>query len=74
MSGELNTREAEPETIYDSGYRGNLSSARDVLAFVLTPPDVFEAIDEEDRQAAAILLAEAKREAVAEWLRLRKKH
>lgn len=68
MSGEL-----QHETIYENAFRPNPASARDVLAFVLTPVTaVTGVLDPEDFEAASIMLYEAKEEAVQQWLRLNK--
>lgn len=72
MSGELQP-ESEPETVYDSGYRADLSSARHVLAFMLTPLAVFGPVGPEETEAAAELINEAKRQAFVEWQRLNRR-
>lgn len=61
--------EGEFETLYDSGHRADFASARDVLAFVLTPPSAFilNRTDPEEHAAVAELLLEAKEEAIKRW-------
>jgi hypothetical protein len=66
MSGELH------ETVYDSGYRPNLRSARDVLAFLLTPIEVVGPIGVDDYEPICEMFNEAKRQAFVEWRRLNK--
>jgi hypothetical protein len=60
----------EPETLYSSAYSPNPRSARDVLAFVLTPIAAFAAGDEEEREAIAEVLESAKAEAIQRWFDL----
>lgn len=64
MSGELH------ETVYDNGLRPNPASARDVLAFLLTPVTVLGPIDPDDMYAVATMLNEAKRQLFLEWQHL----
>lgn len=55
-------------SLYSSGICPDPHSARDVLAFVFCPPDVFApAADEDEREAVAELMAPAKAEAVRRW-------
>jgi hypothetical protein len=58
------------ETLYSSSYQPDPRSARDVLAFVLTPPEAFAAGSEE-LEAIAELLDTAKAEAIRRWYALR---
>jgi hypothetical protein len=56
------------ETVYSSAYSPDPESARDVLAFVLTPIEAFSpGGDPEEREAVAALLGSAKVEAVRRW-------
>jgi hypothetical protein len=56
------------ETVYSSAYSPDPHSARDVLAFVLTPVAAFApAGDPEELEAVAALLGSAKLEAVRRW-------
>ena len=56
------------ETVYSSAYSPDPESARDVLAFVLTPTAAFApAGDPEELEAVAALLGSAKLEAVKRW-------
>lgn len=60
------------ETLYSSSYQPDPRSARDVLAFVLTPPEAFAAGGaEEELEAIAELLDTAKAEAIRRWYALR---
>lgn len=60
------------ETLYSSSYQPDPKSARDVLAFVLTPPEAFAAPGDPDELAAVTeLLGSAKQEAVKRWYSLR---
>ena len=60
------------ETLYTSSYQPDPRSARDVLAFILTPPEAFAKIDDpEELEAVAELLGSAKQEAIARWMSLR---
>ncbi len=60
------------ETLYSSTYTPDPKSARDVLAFVLTPAGAFaHADDPEELAAVEELLGEAKIEAVKRWYALR---
>ena len=62
----------EPETVYSSGFTPNPGNARDVLAFVLCPVEAFAPTGEPDElEAVAILLGNAKAEAVRRWQDLR---
>jgi hypothetical protein len=54
------------ETMFSSTYQPDPQSARDVLAFVLTPVDAF-ASDPEELEAVTILLEAAKTEAIERW-------
>jgi hypothetical protein len=54
------------ETMFSSTYQPDPQSARDVLAFVLTPVDAF-ASDPEELEAVTILLDAAKTEAIERW-------
>ena len=58
------------ETVYSSTYQPDPASARDVLAFVLTPVEAF-AHDAEELEAVSELLGSAKAEAVRRWFSLR---
>lgn len=58
------------ETLYSSSYQPDPRSARDVLAFVLTPPEAF-APGGEELEAIAELLDTAKAEAIRRWYALR---
>ncbi len=71
MSGELHE---DPVELFDSGYKPDLASARDVLAFVLTPARAFvgSVPPEEMPECEAMLLA-AKQEACEAWRRLNKR-
>lgn len=60
---------AEFETLYENRVRVDPSSARDVLAFVLTPARAFT-VDPDELEATRELLIEAKREAVLRFLQL----
>jgi len=54
--------------VYSSGFEPNPFDARDVLAFVLCPPQVFvPGGDEEDMEAVAELIQPAKEEAIRRW-------
>jgi hypothetical protein len=60
------------ETLYSSTYQPDPASARDVLAFVLTPIEAFaHAEDPEELEAVTELLGEAKIEAIKRWFSLR---
>jgi hypothetical protein len=60
------------ETLYSSTYQPDPKSARDVLAFVLTPVGAFAHADnEEELEAVTELLGEAKEEAIKRWFSLR---
>jgi hypothetical protein len=60
------------ETLYSSNFQPNPASARDVLAFVLTPVEAFaHAEDPEELEAVTELLGEAKEEAIKRWFSLR---
>lgn len=60
------------ETLYSSSYQPDPTSARDVLAFVLTPVEAFaHADDPEELEAVTELLGSAKEEAVKRWFSLR---
>lgn len=55
-------------SIYSSGYEPDPSNARDVLAFVLCPLEVFApAGDASEIQAVAELIGPAKAEAAKRW-------
>jgi predicted ATP-grasp superfamily ATP-dependent carboligase len=54
------------ETLYSSTYQPDPRSARDVLAFVLTPIAAF-AHDPDELEAVAELLGAAKSEAIERW-------
>ena len=58
------------ETVYSSSYQPDPASARDVLAFVLTPVEAF-AHDPDELEAVTELLGSAKAEAVRRWFSLR---
>ena len=60
------------ETLYSSTYQPDPGSARDVLAFVLTPVAAFaQPGDPDELEAVAELLGEAKAEAIQRWFDLR---
>ena len=60
------------ETLYSSSYQPDPRSARDVLAFVLTPLEAFARVDDpEELEAVSELLGSAKQEAVNRWFSLR---
>ena len=60
------------ETLYSSSYQPDPTSARDVLAFVLTPIEAFAHVDDpEELEAVTELLGEAKNEAIKRWFSLR---
>lgn len=60
------------ETLYSSSYQPDPKSARDVLAFVLTPVEAFAQVDDpEELEAVTELLGSAKQEAVKRWFSLR---
>ena len=60
------------ETLFSSSYQPDPRSARDVLAFVLTPPEAFaDAADPEEMEAVTELLDSAKAEAIKRWYSLR---
>jgi len=60
------------ETLYSSSYQPDPRSARDVLAFVLTPIEAFAHVDDpEELEAVSELLGSAKQEAVKRWFSLR---
>jgi len=60
------------ETLYSSSYQPDPKSARDVLAFVLTPVEAFAQVDDPDElEAVTELLGAAKDEAVKRWFSLR---
>jgi hypothetical protein len=58
------------ETLFSSSFQPDPRSARDVLAFVLTPVEAF-ASDPEELEAVAELLDSAKAEAIKRWYSLR---
>lgn len=58
------------ETMFSSSFQPNPQSARDVLAFVLTPVGAF-ASDPDELEAVAEILGAAKSEAIARWESLR---
>ena len=61
----------EPECVYSSGYSPDPASARDVLAFVLTPVEALApASDEDDIEAVEEMLDSAKLEAIKRWFDL----
>lgn len=56
------------ETLYSSSFQPDPTSARDVLAFVLTPATAFAPSGDPDELAAvAALLDRAKQEAIRRW-------
>jgi len=60
------------ETLYSSSYQPDPKSARDVLAFVLTPVEAFAHVDDPDElEAVTELLGSAKEEAIQRWFSLR---
>jgi hypothetical protein len=60
------------ETLYSSSYQPDPKSARDVLAFVLTPVAAFAQVDDpEELEAVTELLGSAKEEAIKRWFSLR---
>ena len=61
------------ETLYTSSYAPDPKSARDVLAFVLTPIEAFATADDpEEIAAVAEILGTAKQEAIERWFALRR--
>jgi hypothetical protein len=59
------------ETLYSSSYQPDPKSARDVLAFVLTPVAAFAQVDNpEELEAVTELLGEAKQEAIDRYFSL----
>lgn len=71
MGGELHE---DPVELFDSGYRPDLRSARDVLAFVFTPVAAFATqVPAEEMPAVEEMLYCAKRQACEEWRRLNKR-
>jgi hypothetical protein len=58
------------ETLYSSSYQPDPRNARDVLAFVLTPPQAFAHADDE-LETVTQLLDSAKAEAIKRWYSLR---
>jgi hypothetical protein len=58
------------ETLFSSSYQPNPRSARDVLAFVLTPIGAFSS-DPGELAAVAEILGAAKCEAIERWQSLR---
>ena len=58
------------ETLYSSTYQPDPRSARDVLAFVLTPVEAFSH-DPDELEAVTELLDSAKAEAIERWFSLR---
>ena len=59
------------ETLFSSNFQPDPKSARDVLAFVLTPPEAFApAGDADELEAVAELLDSAKAEAIKRWYSL----
>ena len=60
------------ETLFSSSYQPDPRSARDVLAFVLTPVEAFAHADDPDElEAVTELLGSANQEAVKRWFSLR---
>jgi len=58
----------DAETVYSSAYSPDPRSARDVLAFVLTPIEAFvPAGNADELEAVAALLGSAKLEAPKRW-------
>jgi hypothetical protein len=56
------------ETLFASGFTPDPASAKDVLAFILCPPEVFAPSgDPEEIAAVAELIEPAKVEAVRRW-------
>jgi hypothetical protein len=54
--------------VYSSGFEPNPFDARDVLAFVLCPPEAFvPGGDEDEMEAVAELIGPAKEEAIRRW-------
>jgi len=58
------------ETLFSTSFQPDPQSARDVLAFVLTPLGAF-ASDPDELEAVAEILGAAKCEAIARWHSLR---
>jgi len=58
------------ETMFSSSFQPNPRSARDVLAFVLTPVGAF-ASDPDELEAVTMILGAAKSEAIERWQSLR---
>jgi len=67
MSGELH------ETVYDSGFKPDLSSAHAVLAFMLTPVEVVGPLEPHEVEPVTEMFNAAKRTAFYEWQRLNKR-
>jgi len=61
-----------PETLYTTRYSPDPASARDVLAFVLTPNSAF-ATDPRELEAVGEMLDAAKAEAIERWKSLQAK-
>jgi len=60
------------ETLYSSSFQPDPRSARDVLAFVLTPVGAFASAEDPDElEAVTELLDSAKAEAIKRWFSLR---
>ncbi len=63
--------ESVGETLYSSSFQPDPRSARDVLAFVLTPVEAFASRNPDELEAVAELLDAAKAEAIERWYSLR---
>jgi hypothetical protein len=60
------------ETLFSSTYQPDPASARDVLAFVLTPIEAFAHVDDPaELEAVSEILGSAKEEAIQRWFSLR---
>jgi hypothetical protein len=60
------------ETLFSSTYQPDPASARDVLAFVLTPIEAFAHVDDPaELEAVSEILESAKDEAIKRWFSLR---
>jgi hypothetical protein len=60
------------ETLFSSTYQPDPASARDVLAFVLTPIEAFAHVDDPaELEAVSEILGSAKDEAIKRWFSLR---
>ncbi len=66
--GGVAAEAADYETIYSSSFAPDPRSARDVLAFMLTPVEAFATpANEEEFEAVTALLESAKTQALKRW-------